>query len=195
MLYLNQLEREDLAYPTDVENEADEKMHNGTVKMAGCGLCSLCMVVDRLTTETLSLLHCRDISYQVKANHGVGTDMKLLGPEVAERYGLSYATTDSVQEMIACLKNGGCAIVNVGGDREGYQGVFSHGGHFMTVISADADDELCVLDPSWRQDKWEEPGRPGKVRMEGKFVYCTPQVLAKDAENRSPSYYLFSRKK
>lgn len=194
MLYLNQLERADIPYPTDVEDPSDETMHNGNVKMAGCGLCSLCVVVDRLTMETLSLRHCLDLSVQVGANHGTGTDMKMLAPVIAEKFDLTLRSTDSADELVACLKNGGCAIVNVGGDREGYTGVFSHGGHYMAVISADENNELCVLDPSWRTDKFDEPGRPGKVRLAGKFVYCTPEVLAKDAENRSPAYYLFARK-
>ena len=195
MLYLNQLEREDLAYATAVSKPDAVMMHEGTIKLAGCGLCSLCMVVDRLCMDPLSLLHARSLSYDLGANHSAGTDMQILGPAVAEKFNLNYATTDSVEEMIDCLRCGGCVIVNVGGDREGYQGVFSHGGHFMVVQSIDADGELCILDPSWREDKWEEPGRPGKVKMSGKFVYCTPEVLAQDAANRSPAYYLFTRKK
>ena len=94
------------------------------------------------------------------------------------------------------LRDGGCIIANVGGDQKDrdYIGLFSHGGHYITLISAD-DKEVCVLDPSWRIDKYEEEGRQGKVRMDGKFVYCSHETLDQDASSRSPRYYLFARKK
>ena len=38
------------------------------------------------------------------------------------------------------------------------------------------------------------PGRDGKARAVDGFVYCSLKVLAEDCANRTPSYYLFSRK-
>ena len=43
-------------------------------------------------------------------------------------------------------------------------------------------------------DREEEPGRDGKARAVDGFVYCSLKVLAEDCANRTPSYYLFSRK-
>ena len=91
------------------------------------------------------------------------------------------------------LAKGGLAIANSGGDREGYTGVFTHGGHYILVVSAD-DNEACILDPSYKEGKYEEPGRDGKARAVDGFVYCSLKVLAEDCANRTPSYYLFSRK-
>lgn len=54
MKYINQLLYENMPYPTDVKNP-DSPMKNGNIKRAGCGLCCLCMVVDRLTTQSLPL--------------------------------------------------------------------------------------------------------------------------------------------
>lgn len=194
MRYINQLEYEHIPYPTDMKTPGS-KMQQGDAKLAGCGLCSLCMVVDQLTMKNLPLRRCVQLSMKSRANHSVGTDMEILGPVVAEKYELDYGTTDDIREAVRYLQKGGRVIANVGGDRDNgsYIGVFSHGGHFITLISAD-DKEVCVLDPSWRPDKFDEPGRPGKVRLDGKFVYCSFDVLDKDAENRSPRYYLFSRK-
>lgn len=194
MKYLNQLEYPHLPYPTDMDTP-DSHMQKASVKEAGCGLCSLCMVVDQLTMKNLPLRRCIDLSLQAGANREVGTNMKILGPVVAEKYGLSYDTTDDIQVAARHLHNGGCIIANVGGDQKesDYIGLFSHGGHYITLISAD-DKEFCVLDPSWREDKFQEEGRQGKVRMEGKFVYCSYEALDQDASSRSPRYYLFARK-
>lgn len=57
--------------------------------------------------------------------------MKILGPVVADLYDLDFSTTNRVKKAMQHLKNGGSVIANVGGDREGYTGVFSHGGHYV----------------------------------------------------------------
>lgn len=194
MKYLNQLEYSHIPYPTDTRTP-DSPMQKASIKEAGCGLCSLGMVVDQLTMKSLPLRRAIALSLRAGANYAPGTDMKMLAPIVAEKFDLSFQTTDDIQAVVECLQHGGRVIANVGGDRDGgaYTGVFSHGGHYIVLISAD-DREICVLDPSWREDKFSEPGREGKVRVDGKFVYCSRQVLDKDAENRSPRYYLFARK-
>ena len=137
MKYINQLLYENVPYPTDAKNP-DSPMQSGSIKRAGCGLCCLCMVVDCLTTQSLPLEECRDLAIMHKANLDPGTDLKVLSPVIAQKYSLKYSSTNDSQEMIHCLQNGGCAIANVGGDRDdgNYIGVFSHGGHYITVISA-----------------------------------------------------------
>lgn len=194
MNYLNQLEYPHIPYPTDTRTP-DSPMQKASIKEAGCGLCSLCMVVDQLTMEELPLRQCIEMSLKLGANYAPGTDLEMLGPVVAERYDLTYSTTDDLETAVRHLQHGGRIIANVGGDQEEgqYTGLFSHGGHYITLISAD-DREFCVLDPSWRYDKYQEPGRENKVRMEGRFVYCPLELLDKDASSRSPRYYLFARK-
>ena len=61
----------------------------------------------------------------------------------------------------------------------------------MVICANEA--ELCILDPSLKDGKFEEDGRKGKVQVEGDFVYCDLKVLEKDTDNRSPRYYLFTR--
>ena len=133
------------------------------------------------------------MSISLKANEKPGTDLKKLGPAVTEKFGLKFEMTNDSQELLEHLRNGGMAIANSGGDRENYEGVFTHGGHYVTVIAANGN-VVCILDPSLSTDKFETEGRRGKVRIDGNFVYCDIAVLAKDCENRTPSYYLFSRK-
>ena len=122
MKYLNQLDHPDIPYPTDAATEGS-RFHDLSIKEAGCGLCSLAMMVDRLTTKTISLKRLIALSLKHKANLHPGTDMKILGPVVADLYDLDFSTTNRVKKAMQHLKNGGSVIANVGGDREGYTGV------------------------------------------------------------------------
>ncbi len=193
MKYLNQLEFSHIPYPTDLSTPGSSMQH-ASVKEAGCGLCSICMVIDRLTMKHYSLRQCAALSHKVQADLKVGTDMRRLGPAAAKKFGLDYLESNDIAQAVQCMEQGGCVICNVGGDQpeQGYTGISSHGGHFIVLLSA-ANGEVCVLDPSWRQDKYEEPGREGKVRLDGKFAYCSLETLDKDASSRSPRYYLFRR--
>lgn len=181
-----------MPYVTDTDHP-DSPFAAGTVKKAGCGLCSLCMVVDRLCLEELSLENCRALSYEVGANHEPGTSMKILAPVVAERFGLTLETTDDPTLLAQCLRQGGAAVVHVGGDREGHTGIFSHGGHYVAAISVH-DEEFCILDPSWTEDKYADEPRRSAVRECGIFLYTTAKTLTEDTANRSPGFYLFYRK-
>lgn len=192
MRYLNQLEYADIPYPTDKEHPDSRFFRDGTIKMAGCGLCSICMMIDRLTLHQVSIEECRDWAIECGANHGVGTDMKILAPYVAEKFHLRYRPSSDADELTECLRKGGCAIANTGGDRDGYQCTFSKGGHYILVVSV-SGDRLCILDPSWRPDKYTEEPQKSRVLCDGKWLYCDKSVLARDTDNRTPSYYLFER--
>lgn len=192
MLFINQNDYPDMPYPTDTEHPDSECMLHGTVEMAGCGICSCCMVVDRLTMETLSLEECIQMSINCGANHEPGTDMVLLAPVVAKKFDLYLKTSNNTGELIECLQSGGCAILNPGGDREGYHGLFTRGGHYITAVSYH-DGEILILDPSWSEDKFQTPERKGKVREAGCLVYASPEVIIEDTENRRPRYFLFWR--
>ena len=192
MLYINQLEHPEIPYVTDTDHPENREKFEHTISKAGCGICSMCMVVDQLTMDKLSIKKCRDLSYKSGANRGLGTDMKILGPYVAERYGLKYRTTSSIEQAARCLKRGGRVIVNVGGDREGYEGIFTHVGHFM-VLTAAHDGMFTVLDPSFRPDKFGERAEQEGIRTSGRFVLCPFGVMAREADNRRPAYYLFEK--
>ncbi len=191
MIYINQLERKEIPFEHDLDNGGAGEYSN--VAAAGCGPCSVCMVINNMTMDTPSLEEIINLVYEAKANREPGTDMKLLAPLVAERFNLDYKSTDNIGELIAHLQNGGMAVANVGGDREGHIGVFSHGGHYIAVIGF-VNGELCILDPSYKTDKFNEDGRRGLIREIPPYLYCAPEVLVRDTENRTPGYYLFSRK-
>lgn len=192
MKFLNQLDYPSLPYPTDISHPGSPLIQ-ASVREAGCGLCCLAMAVDRLTDKSISLKRLVSLSVRHKANLLPGTDMEILGPVVASQFNLGYSTTESVHTAIRCLKRGGCVIANVGGDREGYTGVFAHEGHFILLI-ASADNQICVLDPALRPGRYDEPGRKDKVLLDEPFAWCSPELLTRETDNRSPGFYLFFRK-
>jgi hypothetical protein len=149
------------------------------------------MVVERLRGILLSITECRDIAIGVGANHAIGTDMKLLAPEIAKRYQLELVTTDDPAQLAHCLHQGGAAIVNVGGDREGHTGTFSNGGHYIVAIKEE-NGFFYILDPSWTPEKYQSSPRRERVRQMGKLLLAEESVLQEDTANRSPGYYLFS---
>lgn len=193
MLFVNQNDYPDMPYPTNAKEPGCHNMLHGTIKSSGCGICSCCMMVDRLTLETLTLEECTQMSIDAGANMDPGTDMEFLAPVVAEKFNLDLKTSSNTGELIECLQGGGCAILNPGGDREGYDGLFTKGGHYMVAISYN-DGEFLIFDPSWSETKFHSPEREGRVREAGCFVYATPEVIIEDTENRRPRYFLFTRK-
>ncbi|HWP51040.1 MAG TPA: hypothetical protein VN626_04995 [Clostridia bacterium] len=192
MTYINQLAYPDMSYPTNIDEPESDFATEGNVKRAGCGLCCSCMLIELLTLEHLALEECRDFSIEIRANHGIGTDMKMLAPAIAEKYGLSLRMTDDTSELLQCLRDGGKAIINVGGNRNGHDGTFSMGGHYILAVSA-TEREVCILDPSWTEAKFSEEPRKSRVGQCGYWLYCSPEVLEEDTRNRTPGYYLFMR--
>ena len=123
-----------------------------------------------------------------------GTDMQRLSRETAARGGLLVYTTDDQDMLLQALKNGGMAIANVGGDRQGYSGVFSDGGHYVVVRRVMGDGRLLVLDPYLYDSKYTTAYRAARVERVGNLLFCAPGVLHRDCENRKPRYYIFKAK-
>ena len=191
MLYLNQLDHPDMPYLHGT-SLPDGPVH-GNVAKSGCGLCCACMMVDRLTAKKLPLEEAVKLSEENGCNVIRGTRMIYMGPILAEKYNLTFAATGSTEEMLACLRRGGCAIINVSGDHDDHKGVFAKGGHYIIAIAWDGE-ELCILDPSWREEKFKQEHALGKVREAYPFLYCTVGVIEADTKNRQTPYYLFERK-
>lgn len=199
MKYVNQLEYPDWLYVNRTEHEDAAEREAGktkTIATSGCGLCAAVMVADRLLVDSkFELKDALRLSYDTKANHRKGTDYERFAPAFAEKLGFKLEMTDDAERVHYCLRTGGAVVVHSGGDREGYVGVFTHGGHYVTLINEEPDGRIAVLDPSYKEGKYEEEGRKGKVEMKNGYIgLCDLSVLAKDAENRSPGFYLFWRK-
>ena len=198
MKYVNQLEHGDWLYVTrtDLEGAAKDKGRDTTIRRSGCGLCSAIMVADRLVPEsTFGLKEALKISYDVKANHSIGTDYQRYVPAFAEECGLYYEMSNDTERLLYCLRTGGAAILHIKGDREGHVGVFSHRGHYAVAINEERDGRIAVLDPSYKEGKYEEEGRKGLVEVKkGVIALCDVKVIEEDTEPAEYSYYLFWRK-
>jgi len=197
MKYVNQLEHPHMLYVTrcELDEKNREYGRTTTIKSSGCGLCAAIMVADRLLPSyDFDLYDAIQLSYDAKANLDIGTDYELFAPVFAENLGLRYKMTDSLKALRHCLRTGGAAVVLVGGKREGHVGLFTHSGHYMTVIGEEPDGRLAILDPSLSPTKYEEEGRKGRVEIKNDvIVLCDAQILHEETEGKTGPYYLFWR--
>ncbi len=196
MKYINQHEHRDIPYRTRIKMEnIEESRKNTTVSSSGCGLCSVCMMIDMLTNKTLELEEAVQLSYDCVANHSAGTDMEIYAPVIAEKFDLEYSNTSDLDEAIRHLQNGGQIVVHVRIPEEGKLGLFTKGGHYMTIISTDGK-EFCILDPSYSPEKFHIPEREGKVNdKNAPYLYCDVNIVHAEGRKDGPKYHLFSRKK
>lgn len=197
MKYINQREYPDWIYETgcDLTGEAHENGKTTTVKSSGCGLCCAVMIADRLLPNCdFDLKKAMELSYRTGANRRIGTNYPTFIPAFTKEYGLKYEMTNEMDKLLHCLRTGGAAAANVGGDREGYTGVFSHVGHYIVIINEEPDGRLAILDPEFIEGKLDEPERKGKAEIKNGYItLCAPEVLAKEIDNRNPGLFLFWR--
>lgn len=196
MKYINQLEYAHLPYPTKIkmENIPEEKKKT-TVRSSGCGLCCACMTVDLLTDKSLEIEECVRIAEECGANHSVGTNMTVLAPVIAEKFGLTYSKTNDLDEAIKHLQNGGAVISHVGIPEGASIGLFTKSGHYISLISTDGK-EFCILDPSWSAEKYKIPERLGRVNEDNyPYLYCNVNTVHSETKPGKTKYHLFARKK
>lgn len=198
MKYINQFDYSHWLYVTRTElldEEVREKGKTTTVRNAGCGLCAAIMVADRLLPNSeFSMQDAIELSYSVKANDRKGTSYKRFAPAFAEKMGFRLEMTNEPEKLRNCLRTGGAAVVHIGGDYEGHVGVFSHGGHFVAAINVEPDGRIAILDPSYKDGKYEEEGRKGRVELKnGVIALCDASLLVEDTATRNPGFYLFWR--
>ena len=157
-----------------------------TVKSGGCGVCAAVMAVQVLTGLRGSVMSMADYAIGCGARVSGGTDMRTLTRRLGLTYGLTVRTTDSVRELEAHLKAGGCAVCNVAG-----RGMFSTGGHYMTVFG-EAAGKLVIGDPGLYPGKYSSARRRA-VTVCGELLLARPEVLDDDCVGRSPRFYLLDK--
>jgi len=188
MKYYNQNKYASFPYPSATNKAA-------TIKSGGCGVCCSSMIAETLTGQSFDPPAAAKFAIANNARASSGTSMQVMSKAVADKFGLALSTTSDENTLLKHIKNGGLAIANVGGDRKavGYVGVFSDGGHYV-VIGGAVNDTVSVYDPGLYAGKFNKAGRKGKVGIVGHECKCNISVLAQDTANRSPAYYLFSKK-
>jgi len=183
--YYNQNDYDYVPYPSP-------ELPRATVKSGGCGVCCGAMIVSSMASQTVDPEAMAAYSIAIGARVSGGTDMNTLADAICRDYGLSCETTSDENNLLEHLKDGGMAIANVGGDRDGWTGVFSNGGHFVVVAEYNGYT-VAIMDPAYYSGKFSLAGRSGKVIVNGDLCYCNVEVLADDTANRSPAYWLFKK--
>jgi len=199
MKFINQRDYPHLPYvtKTDMEKEEDRAAgKNTTVASSACGLCCAVMVADRLLPNCdFDLSQAISLSYEVKANYRRGTSYSRFAPAFAEKLGLRYENADDLEALRNCLRTGGAAVVLARGDRDGQVGLFTHRGHYITVLNEEPDGRFAILDPNFYAGKFEEEGRQGKVELcNGVMLLCSGEVLLEEGSKEYKPFHLFWRK-
>ena len=126
------------------------------------------------------------------AREGFGTNLYIYAGALAAHFGLSVRNTEDADEAVQFLREGrGMVIANVQGNREGYTGVFSDGGHYILLLRT-SGGRIALLDPMYRPGRYDRPGRAGKVTMEGNVAWTTADVVREDCRDRP--FFLFSKR-
>ena len=107
-----------------------------------------------------------------------------------EKYGLDYAITTDMDRLVAHLKQGYKAIINVSG---GGKMLFSNSGHYVLAAGIDKNGNLIILDPYWYDGKFTlTAARRKYTRVKnGREVYVRPADLKGDVL----SLWLFTPKR
>ena len=192
MYYINQLDYPHVPYNHNMAHGGPPEGRI-SVKTSGCGLCCSCMVVAHQTGKILPIEDFVKLSEENLANQELGTDMKVLGPILAKLFDLEYIQSSDKEEMVAWLKNGGEVIVHAQGDKDGHIGLFSNRGHYI-LATAMVEDEVQILDPSDKMDKYEIEGRKGLVRKEAPFVYTVPELVDEACYDDRIHFHMFKKK-
>ncbi|MBE7036661.1 MAG: hypothetical protein E7403_05145 [Ruminococcaceae bacterium] len=196
MKYINQLQHRHIPYHTRMKDpDVSPTDRIRSVAASGCGPCCVCMVVEALTNHSLSIEDCIAISEACEANYGRGTDMNVLAPVIAEKYQLEYTKTSDLDEAVAHLQKGGQIIAHVCVPEGATIGLFTKGGHYIALISTDGKD-FCILDPSYKEGKFDIPERAGRVDTScAPYLYCDIHTVHAETKPNRVKYHLFARKR
>lgn len=149
------------------------------------------ILVETLTGEHFPPEKAAEFSIKNGARVSTVTDMNVLSKALSQTFGFKVTKTDKAAALLEALKQGSIAVANVDGDRSGYRGVFSDGGHYVIVFGIAPDGRLILADPYRYAGKYEKSYRK-VVEVAGDLLYAAPEVLDKDAANRSPRYTIFT---
>lgn len=192
MYYINQLDYPHVPYNHNMAHGGPPEGRI-SVRTSGCGLCCACMVVAHQTGKILPIEDFVKLSEENLANLELGTDMKVLGPILAELFDLEYVQSSDKEDMVAWLRNGGEVIVHAQGDKDGHIGLFSNRGHYV-LATAMAGDEVQIMDPSDKPEKYDAEGRKGLVRKEVPYIYTTPDLVNDSCYDDRIHFHMFKKK-
>ena len=168
---------------------------HGNLSNNGCGVCAASMIAENLGGITLPPEECAKLAKASGARETVGTNFFILAPYLAQRAGLNYRVEWDPGKVLRFLQQkNGMVVANTQGDRkqDGYTGVFSDSGHYIVLAGAQ-QRTVKVWDPMYKQgsDRYDVPGRRGKVVLDGNDAYADFSVIEEDCRDRP--YFLFEK--
>ena len=184
-----QLDYPDYRYP-------DRKSGFGTIAYNGCGPCCAAMVAENMLHIDYKPWKACLLAIACGARNELpGTDFGIFTPVFAEDVGLHVKeSTDPEEARQFLAEKRGMVIANTKGDRpdDGYIGVFSDCGHYITLTDLEGD-KVRVLDPMYKagSGRYDKPGRKGKVILEGNEAIADFDVIRQDCCGRY--FFLFWR--
>ena len=182
-----QLDYEHVPYPSPMGAV------NGNLANNGCGVCSASMLVENMLDMPYPPEVAAKEAKACGAREGYGTNLYIYAPVVAEHFGMKLTVTEDGQEALRFLQEGrGMVIANTYGDRPEHIGVFSDSGHYVVLASAKGT-EIKVWDPMYKlgSDRFDRPGRIGKVRLDGTDAYADFCEIEADCFERP--FFLFEK--
>lgn len=187
MKIFNQNDYPHIPYPSP-------ELPGATVKSGGCGVVCMMIILANMAGIEISAEEAAQYAINRGARVSGGTDMGVLCRNLVKDYGFMLEITSDTEKMTKHVARKGWAVANVSGDRPGYTGVYSNGGHYV-LVAGGTKEKLVVLDPAWYVGKFTKAGRAGKVLdIGGGVTSCAAAVLADDTQTRRPAYYLLSKK-
>ena len=124
---------------------------SGCVYTSGCGVCASLMALRNSTTRVFNTRQWTHRCLGMGARAAEGTDMAVVARYMKEKYGMDYAITTDMDRLVAHLKQGYKAIINVSG---GGKMLFSNSGHYVLAAGIDKNGNLVILDPYWYDGKF-----------------------------------------
>lgn len=141
-----------------------QALPKATIGSGGCGVCACAMVISMLKKivlpPELADMFVRD---GIRVNGGTSNKAYQY---IADKYDLTTKRTTDYNELIACLKRGGLALVGCG------NGLFTNGGHIICIAGIEGDN-LIIYDSYLYSNKFNVLGRNNRATIRGTEVVCS----------------------
>lgn len=167
---------------------------DATIKSGGCGITSGAIILNNLAGANVDPPFMATYAKKCGARVNGGTDMNVLAKQMCKDYSLTFKITNDEPSLLKHFATGGMAIANVSGNRSGWTGLLSSGGHFVVAAEAQGND-VTILDPGYYTGKFNVSGRKGKVTVDANgYCHIDISLLALDTQGSLTNYWLFSKK-
>lgn len=158
-IYYSQIDKRWSNYPYP-----SKELPYATIGSGGCGVCACAMVVSMLRQIVLPP-EIADAFVKDGIRVNGGTSNKAY-QYIADRYDLTTRRTTDYNELIACLKRGGLALVGCG------NGLFTNGGHIICIAGIEKDN-FIIYDSYLYANKFNVLGRNNRATIRGTEVVCS----------------------